>query len=142
MPEPAGVRFFAPPLDIPDLTFATLPNMTGQEVFEAGRAAEFTALVRRTVSVAAPVLCWSQAFTYQVPTTTPAFRILMVAIADGADAPSHFRINAAQGYALDWAGRWTQATGQAMDGTTTYDVFWWSPVVTTYPSTTVFEWPA
>ena len=65
--------------------------------------------------------------------------------------PSHFRLKAAlptnpwnlptPSIGSNLSNSWRQAGGQAVDGGVAYAVWWWSQIFTTFPESTVFEWP-
>ena len=138
---PPGVRFFIFPFVANVVTFATLPGLNAQEIFDLGAGGnEIVADSLRAISVAAPVYCWQQKFA--VFRTDGALHWAMVAIAHGDEAPSHFRLQSTLAPS-DWDGRWRQATGQAdaIGEAARLDVFWWPQVVRAFPETTVFEWP-
>lgn len=141
-----AVRLFLLRLSIPDLTAVTLPNMSGQEIVDAGT--EILAVTKRAISVAAPVYCHQQTFHL----ASPEREFLAVAVPDGQDRPSHFRVNAsAVPNAWDWPQPptannlgfvWTEATGQAVIDGASFDVFRWPQLQSTFPAECVFEWPA
>ena len=142
MPKPAGIRFFVPEFG-PALGGVQLPTMTAQDLLDVAEAEERAADVLRAVSVAAPVSCWQQSFAYDAPTSAQSrgFRWAVVAVRNGDPPPSHYRINPNTS-PLDWAGRWRQSPGQAVDGNgQTLDVYWFTPVLTVMPAATAFEWP-
>ena len=144
MPTLPSVKFYTVPLSIPDVTFATLPNMTGQEVVGAG--AEVVAVTRQAISTAAPVTCHQQSFRY-----TSANCFVVVAKPDGEDTPSHYRlkdelVTNAWAWPLPATGgnlsnTWRASSGQAVIAGASFDVFWWPALFTVFPETTVFEWP-
>ena len=145
MPDLPSVRLYLLTLDVPDVTAVTLPQMSGQEVIDAG--SEVLAVTKRATSVAAPVECYQQLF--HLNSTEREF--LAIAIQDGQDPPSHFRVNpTAVPNAWDWPQPptasnlgfvWTPNTGEAVIGGASYDVYRWPQLQTTFPSQCVFEWP-
>lgn len=144
MPTLPSVKLYTVPLAIPDVTFATLPNMTGQEVVDAG--AEVLAVTRQAISTAAPVSCYQQSFLYS---TVNSF--VVVAVPHGEDRPSHYRLKAAvvtNVWALplppvggNLSNTWRASSGQAVSGGVSHDVFWWPALFADFPETTTFEWP-
>ena len=121
LPQPAGVRFFVPVFDASTLGGVQLPAMQAQDLFDAALSEELTADVERRLSVGAPVPCWSQAFTYGPANTPQGFRWAVLAIAQGDDHPSHYRIDGTVAL-VDFAERWRASPGAAVAGGVTYDV--------------------
>ena len=106
-----------------------MPTMTAQDLLDVAEAEERAAdVLSRRFSVAAPVLLLA---TERSPTTRlrppnrAAFGGPSWLLRNGDPPPSHYRINPNTS-PLDWAGRWRQSPGQAVDGNgQTLDVYWW-----------------
>lgn len=137
-----SVRLFRLPLQVPEITFATLPNMTGQQVADAGT--EILAVTREGISTGAPVKCWQQVFHYAEPDR----QFLAVAVPVGGAAPSHYRIQEAvvtNAWDLDLPDSspilaWRDNTGEAVIDGAAYAVRWW-PQLLAATGLTIFEWP-
>ena len=118
----------------PGAVFADVAAMTAQELFDG--AVEATGASEQTVSVIAPIVCHQRRVTL-APT---GFQWLTVAVPDGTDAPSHFRL--ADNVPSDnWGTRWRRATGLAASRGTNYSVHWWPVVQTRWPAVVTLEWP-
>lgn len=118
----------------PGAVFSDVAAMTAQELFDGATLASGAS--ERAVSVAAPVECHQQRVTL-APT---GFQWLTVAVPEGTDTPSHFRLS--DSVAPDnWGSRWRQASGMAASRGTNYSVYWYPVVQTSWPATVTVEWP-
>ena len=118
----------------PGAVFSDLAAMTAQAMFDAGTRADGAS--ERAVSVAAPVRCHQQ----RTALAAAGFQWLTVAVPEGTDTPSHFRLSDAVP-ADDWRDRWRLATGTAVSRGTNYSVHWWPQVQTAFPAILTVEWP-
>lgn len=131
------IRFFRVELVAGTSGFPEVSQWTAQQWID-NASAEVPGATTRGVSMAAPVYCYQAAYHY--PQGGTQYEWAAVAVSDGDETPSHFRVSDSV-QPDNWGTRWRQASGQAVIEGAAYDVYFWSPVVTAFPATLRFEWP-
>ena len=131
------VRFFRVELVAGTSGFPEVSQWTAQQWID-NASAEVPGATTRGVSMAAPVYCYQVAYHY--PQGGTQYEWAAVAVPDGDEPPSHFRVSDSV-QPDNWSTRWRQASGQAVIEGAAYDVYFWSPVVAAFPATLRFEWP-
>ena len=142
-----SARYFRVPFKIGVSSFIQLQTWTAQQFLDNidldnidldGMDSEVSGTTEEHVSEAAPVMCYQVAFEF--PTLLGQYEWSVLAVADGEDPPTHFRLGGTvQPDSFD--GRWRQAPGQALDAGVSYDIYWYPVVVAAAPVRRVFEWP-